>query len=155
MRHAGWAIILLLASSARAEVDVERPLRVVIRKVANCLFSTVEIPPRAPHDTATRDDFDAGEPLYARCYLPERAGANRPGDLVDEFLLDGKPLWTQSYDQALPADALERSIVLGEVLRTPLKTVARGSHRITMMGKLRRGGRMIQVYRGELRYYAP
>src|SRR5687767_9804240 len=144
----------MMAGVAQAQVDTERPLRMVVRKIGNCIFSSREIPPRAPYDTPTQDDFDAGDPMFARCYLPEKAGANRAGDLVDEILLDGKPWWKQEYSAPLESGAVERSIALSEILRTPLATLARGPHRLTVIGKLKRGGRMVQVYRGELRYNA-
>jgi hypothetical protein len=118
--------------------------------MANCIFASTEIPPRAPADTRTRTHFSAGEPIWARCYLPDRAGANRPGDLVDEIWLDGQKLWSQAYDAALPTGALERSIALSEILRTPLATLGRGLHRLRIVGTLKRGGRVERLYRGEL-----
>jgi hypothetical protein len=137
-------------------LQLQLPLRVVVRaggeRTANCVFATAPIPARAGFDTRLTTTFNSGDPMFARCYLPDRAGGNRPGDLVDTFFLDGKKWWTQAYDDSVPADALERPIILGEVLREPLKTLPRGAHRVLVVGTLRRGARAVKLYRGEFRY---
>ena len=57
--------------------------------------------------------------MWARCYLPDRPGGNRPGELLDVFYLDGKRWWTQAYDQAVPPEALGRQVgATAKVLRT-------------------------------------
>jgi hypothetical protein len=132
------------------------PLRVVIKthgvRLANCIFSTQPIPPHARAATVLSDRFSAGDAMFARCYFPDHPGSNRPGDITDVFFLDGKLWWTQAYDAAVPGDAWERAIMLGEILRTPLSTLPPGNHHIEMWGQMKRGKRSVKVYHGEFHY---
>jgi hypothetical protein len=132
------------------------PLRVVMQthgaRLSNCVFATQPIPPRAHALTPLQTSFSEGDGMFARCYLPDPPGANKPGELIDTFFLDGKKWWTQAYDAAVPADALERPIVLGEVLRSALQTVPKGTHLVEIRGTLKRGGKIVKLYQGEFRY---
>jgi hypothetical protein len=143
------------AAAARGALKAP-PLRVVLQdkraKWANCLFSTRELAERAPPGTPTRDSFDAGEPIWGRCYLADPLGANRAGELVDVITVDGKKAWEQAYDQALPSGALARLVPYGEVLRTLLSGLGAGAHRIEIEGTLRRGRRVTRLYAGEFRF---
>jgi hypothetical protein len=155
------AVILLIAASAWARpvhvvTEADLPLRVVARiggvRLANCIFSTSEIPPHARANTKLVSMFSFGDPMFARCYLPDHIGANKPGELVDRFFLDGKPWWTQAYSRPVPPDAFERPIALGEILRTILPSVKPGLHKIELWGTLKRGDRTVKLYHAELRY---
>jgi hypothetical protein len=165
--RAGWRIIAALTlcavagaagarPSSRREREKKMPLRVVIQQgqspVANCVFSTVELPATAPYTAPQRNSFDAGEPIWGRCFLPARPGPSRPGDLVDAVTVDGRPAWEQAYDHALPADALARLTPYGEVLRTLFAGLKPGAHRVEIVGRMKRGGRTVTLYRGAFRY---
>lgn len=148
--------------AARAEAKPPRrggekfPLRVVIQErgnsVANCVFSTVELPPNAPYSSPQRNAFAAGEPIWGRCFLPSKPGPSRAGDLVDFVSVDGKPAWEQAYDLALPSDAQARLVAYGDVLRSVLAKLAPGGHRVEIVGRLRRGKKNVALYRGGFRY---
>jgi hypothetical protein len=148
------AVALFLVGTAWAEATL--PLRVVTQqksgRLSNCVFAKQPIPPRAQATTPLATFFAEGDEMFARCYLPDPPGGNKPGELVDTFFLDGKKWWTQAYDNAVPSDALERPIVLGEVLRTVLATVPRGTHLVEIRGTLKRGGKIVKLYQGEFRY---
>jgi hypothetical protein len=157
------AVALLLASSLWAKKppphpagDSDMPLRVVIeqghQKMSNCIFAKQPIPARARYDTRLADAFGDGEALYARCYLPERVGSNKPGELTDVLYLDGRKWWTQAYDQSIPPDALERAIALGEILRGLRAAIPPGDHLVRIEGLLTRGKHAVKLYRGEFRY---
>jgi hypothetical protein len=147
-----------LAPTASSSAVASMPLRLVVAerrthaRYANCIFSTVEVPVEAQVTTPLRDSFAAREPIWGRCYLPERLGANRPGELVDVITVDGKRVWEQAYDQALPADALARLVPYSEVLRPLLRGLAPGGHRVTVEGSWRRGKKLSTIYRGAFRY---
>jgi hypothetical protein len=153
---------LLLLSPAWAKPrrdqapEIEMPLRLVVQSggqwLSNCIFSKQPIPARASHDTPLTAAFSDGDSMFARCYLPERAGSNKPGDLVDVLYLDGKKWWTQAYDEAVPSDALERPVVLSEILRSVRGSIPKGDHLIKIEGFLVKGKRRVKLYRGEFRY---
>ena len=138
--------------------DHPPPLRVVIEdgrthlKFANCLFSTVEIGERAGAAVSTRDTFMPGEPIWARCYLPDRPGSNHPGDLVDVVTIDGKKVFEQTYKKALPSDAYSRLVAYGDLLRNLLSLLPPGRHRVEIEGQLRRGKRPQKLYVGSFGY---
>ncbi len=153
------SLSLLGNANARPAAQVSEanlPLRAVAKtagvRLANCVFSLRSIPPHARATTPLTDGFSAGDPMYARCYLPDRPGSNRAGDLTDVFFLDGKKWWTQTYDEAVPADALERPIALSEVLRTALANIPKGAHRIEVEGTLTHGRHVTRLYRSSFRY---
>jgi hypothetical protein len=120
--------------------------------ISNCVFSTGEIPEKGFPPAGTQQQFHAGQPLWGRCYLPEPAGANRPGELVDVVRVDGKPVWEQAYTRALPPDALGHSVPYSEVLRDVLGKLGPGTHRVVIEGFWRRGRREVRAYRGALLY---
>lgn len=132
------------------------PLRVVVEhagaRTANCVFAAEELPERAGAGTVLRDRFTHGEPLWGRCFLPDPPGANQPGDLVDVVHIDGKKAWEQAYDLPLPEDARSRLVAYGELLRPLLLALPPGEHRLAVDGTLRRGGRTVPLYHGELSY---
>jgi hypothetical protein len=132
------------------------PLRSVVtanhERLSNCIFSKKPIPPFASYDTPLARAFGDGDPMYARCYLPDPAGSNKAGELSDILYLDGKKWWTQVYDQAIPPDALERPIALGEILRSVRDAIPKGDHLVRIEGFLTRGKRAVRLYRGEFRY---
>src|SRR5581483_502364 len=125
--------------------DNSMPLRAIITdhgaRVANCVFSTAQVPENAVSATRTRDEFRSGDEIWARCYLPDKAGSNRARELVDSVLVDGKPAWEQAYDQPLPQSAESRLVPYGEVLRTLLARLPPGPHRVQIIGRLKRGGK--------------
>jgi hypothetical protein len=153
MSHARRLALWLLLVAAPAAAT---PLRIVIKsggaKLANCVFSTVVLPEVGPPPGPIRTQFGAGEPIWGRCFLPERAGANRPHELVDVVSVDGKQLWEQAYDRAVPPGALGRTVPYGELLRGVLAALAPGSHRVVIEGWWRRGKKPTRAYRGEFRY---
>jgi len=110
------------------------------------------VPVEAQVTTVLRDSFSAREPIWGRCYLPARLGANRPGELVDVITVDGKRAWEQAYDRAEPPDSLARLVPYGELLRPLLSGLAPGEHRVTVEGTWRRGARPSTIYRGAFRY---
>jgi hypothetical protein len=132
------------------------PLRAVVtanhERLSNCVFSKQPIPPNASYDTPLARAFGDGDPMYARCYLPDPAGSNKAGELSDILYLDGKRWWTQVYDQAIPPEALERPIALGEILRSVRDAIPKGDHLVRIEGFLTRGKRAVRLYRGEFRY---
>ena len=136
--------------------EVNLPLRVVVKsgneRMANCIFSTLPIPPHARYDTPQSNRFEDKDPMFARCYFPDHPGANKPGELIDVFYLDGKKWWTQAYDQSVEADALERPIALGEILRTMRSMIPKGGHTIEMIGMMKRGKKTVKLYRGRFQY---
>lgn len=145
-----------LARPKPRPLEVTMPLRIVAKVdgawQSNCVFSSKEIGPSAPASTPLSYLFRAGDPLWGRCYFPDRLGANRAGDLTDVVFVDGKKWFTQAYERALPADSLEHALPLGDLLRTPLSLLPRGSHHLLVVGQLRRGSRSVRLYRGELTY---
>jgi hypothetical protein len=132
------------------------PLRAVVtanhERLSNCVFAKQPIPPNASYDTPLARAFGDGDPMYARCYLPDPAGSNKAGELSDILYLDGKRWWTQVYDQAIPPEALERPIALGEILRSVRDAIPKGDHLVRIEGFLTRGKRAVRLYRGEFRY---
>jgi hypothetical protein len=132
------------------------PLRVVVvegaRRVANCVFATTELPEAAPSTAPKRGTFDAGDPIWGRCYLPDKPGPSRARELVDYITVDGKPAWEQAYDRPLPSEAISRSVPYSDVLRTLLASLKRGPHRVEIVGKLRRAGKPVTLYRGDFRF---
>jgi len=136
--------------------EVNLPLRVVVKsggeRMSNCIFSTQPIPAHARFDTLQTSRFEDKDPMFARCYFPDHPGANKPGELIDVFYLDGKKWWTQAYDQSVAADALERPIALGEVLRTMRSMIPKGGHNIEMVGMMVRGKKTVKLYRGRFQY---
>jgi hypothetical protein len=141
--------------SRKAEPARPSPLRVVVRiggqPLANCIFAVAEVGERAAGDTPLRDTFNAGEPIWGRCYLPDRLGINSPGDLVDVITVDGKRIWEQKYDRAVPADALARLVPYHAVLRGVLDRLPPGTHRVQVDGVYKRG-RSKRLYHGEFGY---
>ena len=131
------------------------PLRVVLRAhgtaIANCVFTTNEVAENAASAPA-REQFTRGEAIWGRCFLPEKPGATRAGDLVDSVTIDGRLAWEQAYDRALPASAESRSVPYGEVLRTLLQRLTPGTHHVKLIGRLRRGSKQIPLYQGDFRY---
>lgn len=131
------------------------PLRVVINvdghPLANCVFALAEVGERAAPDAPTRKSFNGGESIWGRCYLPDRLGTNAPGDLVDVITVDGKRVWEQKYDRAVPADALARLVPYHAVLRGVLDRLPRGTHRVEVDGMWKRG-RSKRLYHGEFGY---
>lgn len=163
MPRAGWAVALALTAGvagarpvrvSRGPHGLEPPLKMVItvggERRANCLFSTAELAERTPASARLRDSFRRGEAIWGRCYLPERLGANRAGELVDVVSIDGKAAWEQAYDRPVPADAGSRSVSYGELLRTPIARLPAGPHHLQVDGILRRGGRARLLYTGGL-----
>jgi hypothetical protein len=131
------------------------PLRVVLRdhgaSIANCVFATSEVPQNAANAPA-RDQFTRGETIWGRCFLPDKPGASRPGDLVDSVTIDGKLAWEQAYDHALPATAESRSVPYGEILRTLFTRLTPGLHHVKITGRLHRAGKQVPLYQGDFRY---
>jgi hypothetical protein len=136
--------------------DKSMPLRAVISdggvRIANCVFSTAQIPENAFSATRTRDQFRPGDEIWGRCYLPDKPGPSRARELVDAVTIDGQPAWEQAYDQALPAAAESRLVPYGEVLRTLLAGLKPGPHRVQIVGRLKRGAKQIPLYRGSFAY---
>jgi hypothetical protein len=155
-------VILLLSTAVSAKKprplsrEADMPLRVVVEnaheKLSNCIFAKQPIPPNAPYDTRLAQAFGDGDPMFARCYLPDHVGGNKPGELTDVLYLDGKKWWTQAYDQSVPPEALERPIALGEILRSVRGSIPPGDHLVSIVGVITRGKHALKLYRGEFRY---
>ncbi len=130
--------------------------RVVIEesgvRISNCIFSTAELPERPGPRARTRDAFEAGEPIWGRCYLPDPPGRNQPGDLVDLVTIDRKLVWRQGYHLPLAPAALSRSVAYGALLRTLLAALEPGTHYVEIEGTIRRKGRVVKLYQGSFRY---
>ena len=132
------------------------PLRLVVsegkRRVANCVFATVELPENAPAGSPLRMRFAKGDPIWGRCFLPERAGRSGSRDLVDYVTIDGHAAWEQAYDRPLGEGTFSHLVPYADVLRTALAQVSPGAHRVHVVGKLRRAGQSVTLYRGDFYY---
>jgi hypothetical protein len=144
--------IVLISLWAIAELPLRTVMTIKGERLANCIFSRQQIPPRAAYSTPLADHFSDEDPMFARCYFPDPVPANKPGELTDVLTLDGKPLWKQAYDDAVPAGSLERPIYLGEILRAVRAGIPKGNHLVQLNGYLKRGAKNLRLYHGEFRY---
>jgi hypothetical protein len=154
---AAWARPMPAGSSrpSRSQREQQMPLRVVLEmrgsKWSNCVFAGVPLAEAAGANAPIRNEFRAGEPIWARCYFPSAMPLPKMA-LVDHVYVDSQrqPIWEQAYDHAAPT-ALSRSLDYADVLRGVLTALPPGPHRIRVEGVLRHKGGTL-LYRGEFRY---
>jgi hypothetical protein len=120
---------------------------------STCVFATREVPPRMDLSVPVRHEFSPDDAIWGRCYLAARAGANKPGELVDTVYIDRRKVWEQAYDHALPSTAIDHLVAYGDVLRTVFGALGRGRHLIVIEGNWKRSRRVQAAYRGEFTYF--
>jgi hypothetical protein len=129
------------------------PLRILITRKGvtrgNCQFAAEPFPEQASGLTPVGVPFDSSQHrIFGRCFFPPRLPAIRPYQLVEHIKVGRSAVWDQSFEQPLPAGTLSHLVDYGELLRTQLAALPRGSHTVTVEGRL--GGRVL--YEGSFLY---
>lgn len=136
---AALAVITLLLTAVPCRAETWRPMdRDGLRKKSllgycNCVFSTQDIPKGREKDVPLKDEFTAPEPVYARCYFPEKIGPLRAEDFWHEIWIDGRLAQFTRFKKPPPPDWDQVAVwVTAEDYAEEMKHLEPGEHEIVI-----------------------
>jgi hypothetical protein len=136
---AALALVIVVLAATPSPAETWRPMdRDGLRKKSflgycNCVFSTQEIPKGKEKNITLLEKFTRPDPVFARCYFPEKIGPVRAEDFWHEIWIDGRLTQFTRFNKPPPPDWDQVAVwITAEDYADEMKALGPGEHEIVI-----------------------